>query len=196
MSNFYFPEYDCVLIHIPKSGGTSIRKGVFGGNYEGPFFGEIPEKYSKCFKFAFVRNPFDRLISAWKMFTEGTDLLNKTENKKPIKMSLENFLEIVTDESIIYDERRSTFEEKIRHHTIPQTHPFNCLEQADFIGRYENIEKDFALISQAINLQEANLPVMHASKRSRSYKEYFSSYTKKIAENFFELDLKKLRYDF
>ena len=54
-------------------------------------------------------------------------------------MSLAAFLDIVEDESIAYGARRRTAEEKIRHHTIPQSHPFNCLQFADFVGRFENI---------------------------------------------------------
>jgi hypothetical protein len=190
MSNFYFPEFDCLLIHIPKTGGKSIRNGFFKGNYMGPFFGEIPEKYLNCFKFAFVRNPFDRIISAWKMFTMGTDLL-QYENR----FSLEEFLKIVTDESILYDERRSKLEEKIRHHTIPQTHPFNCLEYADFVGRYETLEEDFFSISRKIGVEISALPNINASSR-KHYKEYFSESTKSIVEDYYQEDLERLNYAF
>ncbi|MFW6047171.1 MAG: sulfotransferase family 2 domain-containing protein [Candidatus Woesearchaeota archaeon] len=196
MSNFYFPKHNCVFIHIPKTGGTSIRKGFFKGNYEGPFFGKIPEKYSQCFKFAFVRNPFDRLISAWKHFTTGTDTISSKEKSSFRNISLESFLNIVTNNSIIYDGRRSTFKEKIRHHTIPQTHPFNCLNEADFVGCFETLEKDFEVICEKLKIKSNRLPKINKSKRSREYKNYFTPSTRKITEKYYKKDLEKLGYKF
>ena len=71
MSNFLLKNPDAVLIHIPKTGGTSIRKGAWGRRVRGPRFGTIPEAWRHHFKFAFVREPLDRFLSAYRMFTEG-----------------------------------------------------------------------------------------------------------------------------
>ena len=108
-----------MLIHIPKTGGTFLRKGVWGGNYEGPEFGAVPGRWKHEFKFAFVRHPLCRLTSAYRMFTEGAvgdPSWKLAEDARPL--SFDAFLDIVLDESIIFDQRRRTFEEKIRHHTI------------------------------------------------------------------------------
>jgi hypothetical protein len=37
MSNFLLRNPDCVFIHIPKTGGSSIRNGLWLSRYEGPF---------------------------------------------------------------------------------------------------------------------------------------------------------------
>ena len=66
------------------------------------------------------------------------------------------------DDSIIYDQRRRTFEEKIRHHTIPQTHPFNCLHLAEFVGRYEQFDDDFAVIGERVGIS-VTPPKMHTT---------------------------------
>ncbi len=194
MSNFYFPEHDCVLIHIPKTGGTSIRKGVFRGNYVGPFFGHVPDEYAHCFKFAFARNPFDRLISAWKMFASGTE--QHTSGQRPAAHeSLEGFLDIVMNEDIIYDERRSTTEEKIRHHTIPQTHPFNCLHCADFIGRFENLQNDFDTICSRLGIATMTLPKMNITDR-KHYREYYSARTIETVLSYYRDDFELFGYAF
>lgn len=161
MSNFKLLNPDCVFIHIPKTGGTSIRKGIWNKNYEGPVFGYIPEEWQHLFKFAFVRHPLQRLVSAYSMFTDGA--IGDVEWKKPKDarpLTLEEFIAIVLDESILFDERRKSFEEKIRHHTIPQTHPFNCLFMADYIGYFENFEEDFSIIISKMNLI-SELPKIH-----------------------------------
>jgi hypothetical protein len=162
MSNFYLRNPDCVLIHIPKTGGTTIRKGIWGSNYEGPAFGVIPDAWQGLFKFAFVRHPLQRCVSAWKMFTDGAK--GDPQWSLPAdaySLTIEHFLDIVVDESIIYDGRRSRFEEKIRHHTIPQTHPFNCLAMADYIARHEHYDGEVKSICARLGLNVDAVPMMH-----------------------------------
>lgn len=163
MSNFLLKNPDCVLIHIPKTGGTSIRKGAWNRRVRGPRFGAIPEEWRGYFKFAFVREPLDRFLSAYRMFTEGTEGdpdWALPPDARPL--TLDEFFDITRDESIVFDERRRSFDEKIRHHTIPQTHPFNCLREADFIGRFEEMDEDFARIARHVGLTSA-LPRMHVT---------------------------------
>ncbi len=184
-----------MLIHIPKTGGASIRRGFFKGEYEGPFQGEIPEKWENCFKFAFVRNPYDRLISAWKMFTSGMEntVWEFPENADP-NISLRSFLDIVRDDSIPYNGGPPLTERKIRHHTLPLVHPFHCLDQADFIGRFETLNEDFAKILNKINVK-GELP--HWNKTTRgSYQDYYDEETKQIAEEHYGEDLEKFGYSF
>ncbi len=164
MSNFRLRNPDCVLIHIPKTGGTSIRKGIWGSHYDGPTFGTIPDDWMTLFKFAFVRHPLQRFVSAWKMFTEGAKGDPQWSLPRDHRaLSLEQFIDIVTDDSIIYDERRSTFEEKIRHHTIPQTHPFNCLHLADYVARQEDYEREVRFICQRVGVDLSHVPHMHVT---------------------------------
>lgn len=193
MSNFLMAEPKCVLIHIPKTAGTSIRRGFFNNNFSKPAFGYIPTEWEPYFKFTFVRNPFDRLISAWKMFTEGTSELDNTGFSP---LSLSQFLDIVENDTIIYDERRRTYEERIRHHTIPQTHDFNCLNFADYIGRYENLEEDFKKICAKIGVEYSPLPKRHVTKRTKDYASYFDKETKARASQIYANDLKQLGYKF
>lgn len=166
MSVFRLYKPDCVFIHIPKTGGTSIRKGAWAGRYDPAFHGLVPEAYADLFKFAFVRHPFDRFVSVWKMFSTGT-IGNKGVNLPPDHRPIDAYetLEIIRDDSIIYDERRSSFEEKIRHHGIPQTHPFNCLTSADFVGRFESLEADFAKVCARLGC-EFPLKKTHYTVRS------------------------------
>ena len=195
MAVLYFPKADCVFIHIPKTAGWSIREGFFGGDYEGPVQGIIPRKWQDKYKFSFVRNPFDRLVSAWKMFTTGMNNTTWTFPKDGDPgLSLCKFLEIVCNETIRIDGKRDRAEIKIRHHTIPQTHPYYCLEQADFVGRFENLEDDFAKVLRHLGL-EGQLPHCNVTRR-KGYHSYFDADTRKIAEEFYQEDLDKLGYIF
>lgn len=196
MAAFFFPDAKCVLIHIPKNAGASIRRGFFKGKYEGPVQGSVPDEWMQYFRFAFVRNPYDRLISAWKMFTKGMDesVWKYPEDGNP-DLTLKQFLDIATDESIPFNlPRRTQFEVKLRHHAIPQTHPFNCVDKANFIGRFESIEKDFKEICDHLGL-EGELP--HWNKTSHTeYRQYYDETTKKIAAEFYAEDLSRFGYEF
>ncbi len=194
MSNFLLRNPHCVLIHIPKTGGTSIRKGAWKKDYEGPVFGHIPEEWKKHFKFAFVRHPFDRLVSAWKMFTEGA--VGDDEWQLPLdarRLTIEEFVDIVLDDSIVFDERRSSFEERIRHHTIPQTHPFNCLQEADFVGRYESFKTDVDKVMNMLG-QKNEVPHMHRTAHVQ-WNSHIDDVLHRSLRDFYRDDFLFLGYD-
>src|SRR6187402_3169911 len=61
-------KHQCIFVHIPKTAGNSINR-VFGVGWENHkdlarYHAEIPrETFERYFKFAIVRNPWDRLLS-------------------------------------------------------------------------------------------------------------------------------------
>lgn len=189
MSNFYLHQYDCVFIHIPKTGGLSIRRGFFDKQYMGPWFGRIPKRHRHCFSFCFVRNPYDRLISAWKMLTRDWQKLPQ--------LTLHEFLNIVTDENIPFRSGNTVkkYHESVRHHTIPQTHPFNCLHLSKYVGRYENLEADFKIVCSKINCEFKPLPIINQSQFDNNYMQYFDRDTLKIVNKYYLKDFQELNYD-
>ena len=197
MSNFYLKKCNCVFIHIPKTGGLSIRQGMFKGEYEGPFLGIIPPQYDKLFKFCFVRNPYDRIISAWKYY----------QQRFKSSISLKEFILIAVDDTITYTSKNNmdenggwdlskfdTYKTFLRHHSIPQTHPFNCLYKADFIGRFENINEDMAKICDQLNM-EAKLPHRNKTKRGH-YRDYFDIESRWLVDKWYREDIERLGYTF
>lgn len=201
MSNFLLRDPNCVLIHIPKTGGLSIRRGIWKSNYEGPVFGEIPAEWDPYFKFAFVRNPFDRLVSAFLMFKFGTKDEQSFVGPVTSAWSFQDFVDIVLDESIRYDGGRQTVEEHARHHCIQMTHPFNCLDRADYIGRFEKYEEGVAHISQVLNVEIGRPPKLNATGlkqrtllKKAPYRDYYDANTKRLVEKFYEEDLRRFNY--
>ena len=66
----------CIYIHIPKTGGMSIES-ILGSNLKNihqrplsikhgyPSEWKYPKYWKKYYKFTFVRNPWDRAVSAY-----------------------------------------------------------------------------------------------------------------------------------
>ena len=99
MSCFLLKDIDAVFIHVPKTAGVSIRQGVFRGRWEKEWL--MPKRWEDKYAFAIVRNPYDRLISAWKMLTKGTDFIEHQSD-----ISLHDFVDIAMDESIPCNKER------------------------------------------------------------------------------------------
>lgn len=194
MAVFLVRKPKCVFIHIPKTGGASIRRGFFQDEVDGPKQGFVPVGWLKHFKFAFVRHPHDRLISAWKMFSLGMDNTVWEQPDKYRGISLPEFMDVVVDESIGFGAKRRTAEEKIRHHTIPQTHPFNCLHYADFIGRFESLENDFAKVCARLGIEFSGLPNMNQSRDEARMETAIDDATRQRISQYYADDFKKLNY--
>ncbi|MFT4800723.1 sulfotransferase family 2 domain-containing protein [Patiriisocius sp. Uisw_047] len=196
MGAFTIEGYNCVFIHIPKTAGTSIRRGVFKNEVEGPYFNTVPEGWEDKFSFAFVRNPYDRMISAWKMFSGGMiDTKWGHKDKDALNgISLMDFLKIATDESIDHH-KRDTIYNVLRHHTIPQTSPYHCIQFADFIGKFENLESDFALISNKIGLKDYSFNHLNKTARN-SYKEYYNEESFEFVTKNYREEIEQFGYEF
>lgn len=142
MSNFIETNFGFTLIHIPKCGGLSIRKNnVF--NFIGPYFGYIPEQYSNYQVIGFCRHPIQRFLSAYKMFAFGTPTYKSRKY-----FDIDEAIKIILDPHIKYKSRRS-----FKHHVIPITHPYNCIDKANYIIRYENYHTDcFKIFRSMLNI--------------------------------------------
>lgn len=211
MSSFYITKYNCVFIHIPKTAGSSIRNDFFNQEYIGPYY-RFPYKYKHLYSFAFVRNPYDRLISAYNFFHIKKQ---ETEHNQNIKLSFDQFLDIVVDSSIGYRECsiHTNIPQFIRHHTIPQTDDFHQLRYAKFIGRYENLENDWQKICKEIGAEYKILGQKNVSKAPKTwynelhekwfpqhykmycYKKYLNNQNLQIINDFFAKDFEVFEYN-
>lgn len=196
MPAFLIHDPRCVFIHNPKTGGQALRSILLKQPHEGPKMGRLPQEWTQHFTFAFVRNPFDRLISAWKMFSDG---IEDTGWKVPLDlepgMSLKAFLEIVTDESIDIGSHERAGRTRVRNHTLPQTHEYYSIDQANFVGRFESFNEDVNKLFLRLQLN-ADLPSpKHVTKRG-PYQQYFDTETLAVATEYYSQDLQTFGYQF
>ncbi len=203
MPLFHLNKPPCLFAHLPKTGGNSIRNVVFGGDYDGPWFGEeLPESWRELFSFGFVRNPFDRLVSAWKMFTEGTedDAWHLPEGGA-IELSLADTIRLGLNPEAqfghsLYNGIRPTPLTRFKNHILPQSHPYHGLQHVQFIGRFERLREDFQTVADRLDLQVREIPRSNWTRRRGSYRDYYDAETRQLATRFLADDLERFGYSF
>ncbi len=146
MACFHFENPDAVFIHLHKCAGTSVRS-LWHTEKTGVTFGHIPPQWRGKPVFSVVRNPETRFLSAVRMFKFGNpDFPGHYRTPAWPELTIEMALKVLTDDSIPFDRSQRHLEANLKHHIIAQTHPFNCLHEADFILRKETLARDMALL--------------------------------------------------
>lgn len=192
--NLYFRN-KCIFVHIPKTGGSSIKKSVFhnmGMNHltirDYKFiFSNI--EFNNFFKFAFVRNPWERLVSSYFYLKQGGvhDQDQKWGNLILGKYnSFDNFVKSWVNTNNIYS----------HVHFMPQ-YTFICYKNkiaVDFIGKLENFNLDFKYVLEKINIQ-TNCQHTNRSQH-RNYTDYYTDLTTEIVREVYRKDIDLFGYDF
>lgn len=191
------PKTKSILIHIQKTGGSSIEQALRGvdatiGNnlYAGQrhigakdFRNMIdPAIWNSYYKFAFVRNPWDRLVSWHRMCMEFGG--NKFQTY--VRINHPEFSDFIRDGNC--DGLARTCQNQLDYITDDKG---NVL--VDFIGRFENLEEDF----RKMNLAGTGVKLPHANKSShKDYRSYYSEETREIVAQRFAKDCEFFGYRF
>ena len=180
----YFQNY--LFIHINKTGGRSIETAL-GCTYEHKTARRKRKEvganvWNDKFTFAFVRNPWDRIVSQY-FYRRHTE--QGVEN-----LSFEDWVRHVYAEQYpVYRSREVLF--------LPQSDwvTDECGELlVDFVGRFERFEENFQYVCNQIGI-EASLP--HKNKSSRDpYPTYYTDETANIVARYFKKDIERFGYSF
>lgn len=137
-----------------------------------------PDVFAGLFKFAFVRNPWDLLVSSWHYI-----ISTPAHGRHRFVTSLPSFAAYV--------------EYEIRRGGLSQSQML-CDRDGrilvDFLGRYESLTSDFAFICRRIGI-EATLPLANAGSRG-DYRDYYSpALLARVAEAF-AADIERFGFSF
>jgi len=194
----YQDRHRCIFIHIPKNAGTSVIK-LLGGNSGRRdhltyliFRKANRRKFDSYFKFAIVRNPWDRATSIYNYLRAG----GNGKNDRYIA-------------SVIAD-RKMSFQRFIQEYLTPQRlheHPLFRPQhafvydvagtlQVDHLCRFETISDDIAVVKERLKLK-GELPFSNRS-RSGDYRQFYQDDAQlidRISELYSE-DVDRLGYSF
>jgi hypothetical protein len=139
--------------------------------------------FDSYYKFAFVRNPFDFLVSLYFYISQDE---NHRHHTVVINMSFLEFL-------------RWHIGNKPPRQLDFVTEPHNGKRLVDYIGRFETLGKDLATIQERLGLKiRSNIKHKNPSlkRKSKDYKGYYDKEGRNLVENYFRTDLDLLGYDF
>ena len=196
-------KHKCVFIHIPKNAGSSIEDILsnHGGNIAKSFrihYDKIDETMAKdYFIFSVKRNPYSRMISLWKYWTEewvprfASKLARSELNKYDWDFS--NFCKNFS----IFTDVIEKYHKKERVHFLPQVsiNDNPNYVKVDFWMRFENLQEDFDIICDRIGIPRQELPYKNKSKH-KHYTEYYDEETKQIVAEKYAKDIEYFGYEF
>lgn len=190
-----FDEKQAIFVHITKTAGTSVALTLFGKlpyHYRAweyrVIFGR--QDFEKYFKFAFVRNPWDRLYSAFSYLKGGGWDDNDRQWAEQNIAHIEDFNAFVME--------WLTPERLYSHmHFWPQS-DFVCDKHnqpmIDYLAYFETINKDFDYLKMQVT-PAAELKHTNASKRA-GYQEVYSSEAISKVASLYKSDITNFGYEF
>ena len=194
------PFYDTqsIFVHVPKCAGRSVGFSLYDrktgdhrtiADYKLCF---KRREFESFFKFTFVRNPWDRLLSAYLYLKKGGR--NKQDQDWSIKYlsAYKSFDEFVTDwvnkENI-----------HLGLHFRPQ-YEFLCTNgftpEVDFIGYFENISRDYEYVREKIGIGKELAFHNKTDDEKKDYRQYYNKATTAIVESVYREDIQIFGYNF
>jgi chondroitin 4-sulfotransferase 11 len=193
----------CIFVHIQKTGGVSIeavlRQHESGGGGGWPvrqgrqhmFATELrtmvrPDQWQDYFKFAFVRNPWDRLVSWYHMCMQAPEPNAFAQHVKDNAPTFDAFLTSTATTTGIA--ARTTFNQ-LDYVADASGQPI-----VDFVGRYERLREDFAVVRERLGLVQ-DLPHINRSAHA-GYRSYYSDAMRDLVARRFARDIGFFGYEF
>jgi len=199
---FVSDSHKLVFVHIQKTGGITVHRllneripdlrGLAARHGFASQGMDQLDEWDEYFKFAFVRNPWDRLVSWYSMVTtmprEGNELWQYVHDNSS---TFEEFIYNCTDEVEIKEGVHYSFAyNQLDYVTDEQG---NLL--VDFIGRFENFDKDVQEVFRRIGFKLETVPHMNSSGH-RHYSTFYTPETELVVRERFKRDIEYFGYEF
>ena len=186
-----------IFVHIPKTGGLSIKKQANLESYQHKTARDIrqlvgDENYFSSYRFAFARNPYDRFLSAYFYFYQMTDTHMFWTHRwdRAVAKEIKRFPKF-RDFALHFN----SFRYKNFVHFRPQTDFFteddHCI--IDYIGRYENFDASWKRVCSMLELPPMTLKKMNSSVHA-PWESYYDDHLRKLVHYRFADDFEFLGY--
>lgn len=200
-------EHKFIFIHVPKTGGEAISDALLTksskNKHEFVWENSIRDKHetiTECmmlkkninnyFKFTFVRNPWDILVSNWSYW--------KQRNMLPPEVTFNTYIKNLQELTIEVPEKYFSNSQRKVNVLYPQYFYISDWwgnNIMDFVGRFENFQNDFDTICDKIGIPRRIIPRKNSSNH-KHYTEYYSTETREIVAKKYAKDIEYFGYKF
>ena len=198
-------DYRFVFFHVPKTAGCSIKKALL--KYQRPDsvvkisphprYSKLVQKFPHVedyFKFAIIRNPWDRFVSAF-LFLKRGGFGSKWPNDLKYKQMIED------NGGDMKSFLKSGFDFKSHINHMKSQHIFLCDKKmnlkTDYVGEYTTLQKDFDKICDLLKIKKEILPHTNKTRKDfKRYTEYYNEETKQIVAEKYAKDIELFGYEF
>ncbi|NKF21647.1 sulfotransferase family 2 domain-containing protein [Solimonas marina] len=193
-----YAQRGAIFVHVPKCAGTSVARAIFGQDkfahlgvreYQLMF---SPAHFASVYKFTVVRNPWDRLVSAWHFLRSDH---GSPGDRAWVARHLAPYGDFA--DFVAYGLARP--EIRARHHFRPQVSYLRLPGQStlliDQICRAETLDRDLAQVCDALQLPQVSLPRINTSAH-RDYRSCYDERTRAIVAQHYRDDIAAFGYTF
>jgi len=195
-------ELRCIFVHVQKTGGSSIRGALRMAQsdaHKHRFAIELRALYgadtwNQYFKFAFVRNPWDRLVSWWEMMRRNV-VEGRPRNgfQRHIMERARTFAEFLQRCDTEYPDADGA--KWIYRNQVDYLRDRDGVLLVDFVGRFEQLQLDFSRVAARLNVVPITLPHVNGTIR-RPYASYYSRELRELVAERYAKDIEAFGYRF
>lgn len=203
-------KYNCIYVHIPKTGGTSIEEIIWPGmenrtvaelwmGFVDPYHNkyqtgglqhllasqirqEVGDRvFNECYRFTVVRNPWDKAVSQYAYMKQRKDL--------------RDFIGMQEDDS--FKTYLSLIRKREHVQWTPQYKFFlddNGDQLVDFIGRFESFDDDVFTILGNLDIRVPAIPHINKSTARRHFREHYDDESADMVRELYRQDIELLGY--
>lgn len=204
-------EKKFLFVHIQKTAGSSLTQLLtefipdlvpYMGTHDHAVWAKNKGEFiwDEYYKVAFVRNPWDRLLSWYMMITQFSEYFVQQGSAHQINHLWRYVLENSTSfESFLYNCTATIDDNDGKKNFL-----FNQLDYVtdesgkiivDFVGRFESLHDDMQQVFDGLHLSDLELAHHNASTRSH-YQDYYTHATRRLVARRYERDIDFFGYCF
>lgn len=206
-------KYNCIFVHIPRTGGTSIEEVIWPdmekrtvadlwmgfidmyhnkyqtGGLQHLLASQIRQEigeamFNQSYRFTVVRNPWDKAVSQYSLMK--------------YRKVLRDFIGMQENDD--FKTYLSLIQRREHVQWMPQYRFFldeNGEQLVHFIGRFENFNADVTTILDQLGIRVDAIPHSDMNKTSRgSFREYYDDESMETVREIYRQDIELLGYEF
>lgn len=188
MAAYLYRELGVVFVRVPKTGVTSVTRGMLPTPSDERFSGPVPDHWAHLRSFACIRHPYERMRSALDHFRHHK--LARSPEEIAIRKTLDAHavLDIVADDAIPIT--GPDYLARLKMHALPMTHESLGLDRVTKLFKSDDFPAMWARVAKWLDVPK---PALAHQKRARSRTE-LTREERRAVRNAYAADFERFGY--